>query len=246
MRGGTHAARCAAPAPAGTLFGRPALTLPPVPGLVSAAFFQGIIVLHGGYHGGPLAAPGQRIGLLGGSFDPAHAGHVHITLWALRALGLDQVWWLVSPGNPLKPRGPAEMARRVAAARKIMDHPRVAITDIEARLGSRYTADTLEALIRRYPGVRFVWLMGADNLAGFHRWERWDEIMAQVPVGVMARPGEQLRAGLSPAARRFAGRRVPAEGGRLLGRGGPARWALLTGPMSPVSSSAIRARGDWP
>ncbi|MEO0763707.1 MAG: nicotinate-nucleotide adenylyltransferase [Pseudomonadota bacterium] len=193
-----------------------------------------------------MATRGQRIGLLGGSFDPAHPGHVHITLWALRTLGLDRIWWVVSPGNPLKRRGPAEMARRLAACRAIMRHPRVEITDIETRLGSRFTADTLASLGRRYPGVRFVWLMGADNLAGFHRWERWDWIMRHVPVGVLARPGEQLRAGLSPAARRFSGSRLPQGAAGALGRGPEARWVLLTGPMSPQSSSAIRARGDWP
>lgn len=200
--------------------------------------------MQAGFHGGPPAVPGMRIGLLGGSFDPPHSGHVHITLRALRALGLDRVWWLVSPGNPLKRRGPAEMARRIAAAGALMRHPLVAVTGIEARLGSRYTADTLEALRARYPGVRFVWLMGADNLAGFHRWERWDEIMANVPVAVLARPGEQLRAGLSPAAQRFARLRRAPEAARTLGDG--PGWVLLTGPMSEASSTAIRAGGGWP
>ena len=140
----------------------------------------------------PVALPGMRIGLLGGSFDPPHAGHVHITTWALRAFRLDQVWWLVSPGNPLKADAPANMARRIAAAEALLTHPRTRITDLEARVGTRYTAETLEAIGLRYPGVRFVWLMGADNLRSFHRWERWDEIMARVPVGVLARPGEQV------------------------------------------------------
>lgn len=119
--------------------------------------------------GFPNARPGMCIGLLGGSFDPPHAGHVHITREALKRFGLDAVWWLVSPGNPLKTRGPAPLDRRMAAARAIMRHPRVEVTDIEARLGTRYTAETLAALFARYPGVRFVWLMGADNLASFHR-----------------------------------------------------------------------------
>lgn len=196
--------------------------------------------------GGPIATRGQRIGLLGGSFDPPHSGHVHVTQWALRALGLDRVWWLVSPGNPLKRRGPAAIGRRVEAARRLVRHPRVDVTDIERRLGSSYTADTLARLMALYPGVRFVWLMGADNLAGFHRWERWEWIAGNVPIAVFARPGDQLRAGLSPMARRFARRRLRPGAARLLGRGGAARWVLLTGPMSPASSTAIRSGGGWP
>jgi nicotinate-nucleotide adenylyltransferase len=193
----------------------------------------------------PYAPPGQRIGLLGGSFDPPHAGHVHVTEWALRAFGLDRVWWLVSPGNPLKPDAPADLARRMAAARAIMRHPRVDVSDLEARLGTRYTAATLKALKARCPGVRFVWLMGADNLAGFHRWERWPEIMAAVPVGVLARPGQQLRAGLSPAALRFARWRVPQAQARLLPFLEPPAWALISGRMAVNSSSELRALGVW-
>lgn len=195
---------------------------------------------------GPSAAPGLRIGLLGGSFDPPHSGHVHITEVALRALRLDRVWWLVTPGNPLKARGPADLERRVAACREIMRHPRVAVTDIEARLGSRFTADTLGALATLYPTARFVWLMGADNLVTFHRWERWDWIMESVPVGVLARPGAQLGAGLSPAAQRYARFRVdPAQAATLPFRPAPA-WSLITGPMSPLSSTMLRRRGLWP
>lgn len=198
------------------------------------------------YPGGPIATRGQRIGLLGGSFDPAHGGHVHITRWALRALALDRVWWLVSPGNPLKPRGPAAIGRRVALARRLMHHPRTVVSDIEQRLGSPYTADTLETLTICYPGVRFIWLMGADNMTGFHRWERWEWIAENFPVAVFARPDEQLRAGFSTMARRFAHRRIGQGEAQLLGRGGPARWALLTGPMSPASSTEIRRNDGWP
>jgi nicotinate-nucleotide adenylyltransferase len=194
----------------------------------------------------PHAAPGQRIGLLGGSFDPPHDGHVHITRWALRAFGLDRVWWLVSPGNPLKPRGPADMARRLAACRALIDHPRVVVTDVEAALASRYTADTLETLRRRYLGVRFVWLMGADNLASLHRWERWERIMETTPIGVLARPGQQLFAGLAPAARRYARYRLPENGARALPFRPPPAWILLTGRMSDQSSTEIRDRGEWP
>jgi nicotinate-nucleotide adenylyltransferase len=188
----------------------------------------------------------MQIGLLGGSFDPPHEGHVHITLQALKRFGLDRVWWLVTPGNPLKPRGPAELSRRLEAARAIMRHPRVEVTGVEALLGTRYTAETLAALRRRYPGVRFVWLMGADNLAGFHRWDQWPAILRMVPVGVLARPGQQLRAGLSPAARLFARARLPEGAARTLPfRSAPA-WCLVGGPMRGVSSSELRARGLWP
>lgn len=196
--------------------------------------------------GFPRAEPGLRIGLLGGSFDPPHAGHAHITRWALRRLGLDRVWWLVSPGNPLKPRGPAALALRMQACRALMRHPRVEITDIEARLGTRYTAETLARLRARYPGVRFVWLMGADNLAQFHRWDRWRTIAATTPIAVLARPGAQLKAGLSPAARRFATARRRPEAARGLALSKPPAWTLLTGAMSDLSSTRLRGEGAWP
>ncbi|MEN8895593.1 MAG: nicotinate-nucleotide adenylyltransferase, partial [Yoonia sp.] len=151
--------------------------------------------------GDPIAKAGQVIGLLGGSFDPAHAGHVHITQTALKRFGLDHVWWLVSPGNPLKDRGPAPIEQRLSKARAVMDHPRVTVTNIEERLGTRFTAETISALQDQYPGVRFVWLMGADNLAQFHRWQDWQWIMQNVPVGVIARPGDRISARLSKAAK---------------------------------------------
>jgi len=195
--------------------------------------------------GFPMARPGQVIGLLGGSFDPAHDGHAHITREALKRFGLDQVWWLVSPGNPLKSKGPAPMARRIAAARAVMDHPRVRITDIEARIGTRFTAATLKRLRMLYPGVRFVWLMGADGLADFHRWDRWQWILGHVPVGVLARPGQRISARTSVAAARFERFRLPARQAQLLGRmDGPA-WCFVNIPMNTQSSSAIRASGGW-
>ncbi|MEL7116603.1 MAG: nicotinate-nucleotide adenylyltransferase, partial [Pseudomonadota bacterium] len=139
----------------------------------------------------PTIRAGQTVGLLGGSFDPPHQGHVRITRHALQRFGLDRIWWLVSPGNPLKSRGPASLGRRMETARDIMWHPRVTITDIEARLGSRYTASTIRSLRKLYPGVTFVWLMGADNLASFHKWNEWREIMDTVSIGVIARPGQR-------------------------------------------------------
>lgn len=195
--------------------------------------------------GFPVAPPGLTVGLLGGSFDPPHAGHLHISKWALKAFRLDRVWWLVSPGNPLKRDAPADLPRRVAACRAIARHPRITVTDIEARLGTRHTQATLTALRRRYPGVRFVWLMGADNLKGFHRWDRWEEILATVPVGVLGRPGEQLRAGLSPAARRFARWRLPSSEAAALPFAAPPAWTLLSGRMLDLSSTELRRLGGW-
>jgi nicotinate-nucleotide adenylyltransferase len=195
--------------------------------------------------GFPTAGPGQVVGLLGGSFDPAHAGHVHVTREALRRFGLDRVWWLVSPGNPLKARGPAPLTRRMEHARRVMRHPRVTVTDIEARLGTRYTAQTIRRLRRLYPGVRFVWLMGADNLAQLHRWEDWREIMEGVPIGVVARPGDRIAARTSPAARAYRHAKVPPSLAYRLGRMRAPAWAFTNVPLHPASSTAIRAGGGW-
>ncbi|MBI1415809.1 MAG: nicotinate-nucleotide adenylyltransferase [Limimaricola sp.] len=195
--------------------------------------------------GFPQAGRGQVVGLLGGSFDPPHDGHVHITREALKRFGLDRVWWMVSPGNPLKPRGPAPLAARLAAARAMMRHPRVTVTDIEARLGTRFTAETIAALQAHYPGVRFVWLMGADNLVQFHRWQHWREIMQRVPVGVLARPGERISARLSKAARVYRRDRLSGADLRKLGRASAPAWAYVDLPLSDMSSSAIRAAGRW-
>jgi len=193
----------------------------------------------------PYAPAGATVGLLGGSFDPAHAGHVRITREALKRFRLDRVWWLVSPGNPLKQSGPAALDARLARARAVMRHPRVQITGIEARLGTQYTAETLAALARLYPRLRFVWLMGADNLAQFDQWEQWRAIMHSVPVGVIARPGARGAARTAKAARVFRAARLPGRAAGLLsGRAAPA-WAHVNVPMCSLSSSAIRASGDW-
>ena len=193
----------------------------------------------------PHAAAGQVIDLLGGSFDPAHEGHAHITREALKRFGLDRVWWLVSPGNPLKQKGPADLGRRMARAREVMDHPRVEITDIEAQLGTRYTAQTLEALQKRYRGVQFVWLMGADNLAQFHLWQDWRGIMARVPVGVVARPGSRGAARHSVAAHCYDFAKLPARSSQLLAKRGTPCWCLINVPMSAASSTQIRQSGGW-
>jgi len=195
--------------------------------------------------GFPIARAGEVIGLLGGSFDPAHQGHVHITREALKRFGLDRVWWLVSPGNPLKMRGPAPMAQRLEHARGIMQHPRVLVTDVEVKLGTRYTAQTLSRLRAIYPGVRFVWLMGADNLAQFHKWQEWQQIAKSVPLGVIARPGDRISARMSPAAKVFSQARISGRASQLLGRAEAPVWSFVNVPMLDVSSSTIRSAGAW-
>lgn len=194
--------------------------------------------------GFPLATTGQVIGLLGGSFDPAHEGHAHITREALKRFGLDAVWWLVTPGNPLKANGPASLPERMARARAVMQHPRVKVTDLEAHLGTRYTARTLAKLRRIYPGVRFVWLMGADNLVQFHRWQDWQGIMAGCPVGVLSRPNQRLAARFSKAATIAEKARVREA--RALRRAACPAWCMVDMPMRRISSSELRAKGAWP
>lgn len=193
-----------------------------------------------------LTRPGMTVGLLGGSFDPPHAGHVHITREALKRFGLDRVWWLVSPGNPLKERGPAALQRRMQAARDMMRHPKVHVSDFEARAGTRYTARTLAALQAAYSHVNFVWLMGADNLVQFHHWRDWEDIMASVPVGVLARPGERMAALHAPAARSHRRFQLKPSQSRLLARSKAPAWCFASIPMVGASSTAIRARGGWP
>ena len=193
----------------------------------------------------PSPTDGLRIGVLGGSFDPPHAGHLHITRWALRAIGLDRVWWLVSPGNPLKADGPADLDRRLAACRALIEDRRIVASDIERHFGSPYTAHTLAELQRRAPTARFVWMMGADNLAEFHLWRDWRWIAESFDIAVFARPGQQVRGGLSPVARVYSERRLPPEAAGLLGRGSPGRWTMLPGPMSDLSSTRIRENGGW-
>ena len=194
----------------------------------------------------PYTPAGHAIGLLGGSFDPAHQGHVQISREALKRFGLDQVWWLVSPGNPLKANGPQPLDARISAARSLIRDRRIVVSDIEGRLGTQYTAQTLAALLPMFPGVRFVWLMGADNLAGFHRWHDWRDIAAALPLGVLARPGQSLRALNSPAARYLRADRMASADARLLPHSPPPAWCYVTLPLRAESSSALRAKGLWP
>ncbi len=187
----------------------------------------------------------RRVGLLGGSFNPAHGGHRHVSLLALQRLGLDAVWWLVSPQNPLKPEsGMAPLADRLARARAVARHPRIRPTDIETRLGTRYTVDTVRALRRRWPHIRFVWLIGADNLLQLPRWHRWDMLFRLVPIAVFARHPYSLRALSGSAARRFATSRLPERAVRTLAGREPPAWAFLHIRVHPASATAIReARG---
>ncbi len=188
----------------------------------------------------PPFYPGMRIGLFGGTFDPPHAGHVEVSRVALRALALHQVWWLVSPHNPLKPHAPADLARRIAAAREITADPRIRVTGVEAALGTTYTAETLSLLLPRLRGVDCVWMMGADNLASFHRWRDWRRIAATLPIAVFNRPESALPALAGPAARslwRF--RHDPADAAALAGSWPPA-WVFLPSPHVALSSTALR------
>jgi nicotinate-nucleotide adenylyltransferase len=193
----------------------------------------------------PIAAPNMSIGLLGGSFNPPHAAHRQISLAALKRLGLDQVWWLVSPGNPLKDAGKGpDLKARIEAARAVARHPRIVVTGFEGARRSAYTIDTIRFLKRRYPSVDFVWLMGADNLASFHRWRAWEELLGLVPIAVLDRPGYRLKARASRAAQRFAFAALDETDAHGLAGMEPPAWTLLTLPLSSLSSTRLRGGKD--
>jgi nicotinate-nucleotide adenylyltransferase len=190
----------------------------------------------------PPHAPGMRIGLFGGTFDPPHQAHLAATLLALKRLSLDRVWWLVTPGNPLKNTSDlAPLPKRIAAARALTHHPRIDVTGLEAVIKTRYTYDTISWLLTRCPGVRFVWIMGADNLRSFHRWQKWRKIVELVPIVVIDRLGPSLYAVASPAGNVLARGRIPEYvAASLPDRKAPV-WAFLHGLKSPLSSTALRA-----
>jgi nicotinate-nucleotide adenylyltransferase len=189
----------------------------------------------------------QRTGLLGGSFNPAHGGHRRISLFAAAALSLDEVWWLVSPGNPLKPkRGMAPLVPRLASARAQARRAPIRVSALERELGTHYTVDTLRAILRRWPKRRFVWLMGADNLAQFHRWKSWREIARMVPIAVVARPGYDAPAIASPAMAWLRRYRVPAASFRNRAGWSTPALVLLRFDPDPRSATALRkADPDW-
>ena len=190
----------------------------------------------------PPHARGLRIGLVGGTFEPPHAAHRAACQLALRRIGLDRVWWLVTPGNPLKDtHGLAPLAERLAAARELARHPRIDVTDLEADLGITYTFATISYLIRRCPGVHFVWIMGADNLRSFHRWQRWRDIARLVPIAVIDRLGPSLYSTAGAAGQALAWARLPESAARTLPQRRPPAWIYLHGLKSPLSSTALRA-----
>ena len=192
--------------------------------------------------GFPSVEPGLTIGLLGGSFDPPHEGHVHITKLALKIFNLSKIWWLVCPENPIKSVTPSDVNSRFLASKKIMKHPSVIITDLERKFKTKYTFQTLIKLKKLYPSTKFVWLMGADNLINFHHWKNCDWIMKNIPVGVLARPEEQIKAGLSRTAIKFGNYRLPKEKSIILSNYIPPVWTLSTGPMRNISSTEIREK----
>jgi nicotinate-nucleotide adenylyltransferase len=190
--------------------------------------------------------PGLKVGLLGGSFNPAHEGHRHITLMCLEALGLDCVWWMVSPGNPLKPqKGMAPFDERLNSAREMARDPRIVVSDIEARLGTRYTADTLAALTKSHPDVHFVWLMGADNMLQFPEWRNWRGIAEMVPIAVYPRPGYTQKALKSPAAAELAHAIHDPKEAKRLPLAVPPALIFLSGPENLLSATEIREKSGW-
>jgi nicotinate-nucleotide adenylyltransferase len=183
------------------------------------------------------------IGLLGGSFNPAHEGHVYISQVALKRLGLDGVWWLVSPQNPLKStKSMASLEKRAESARKIVKDSKIRITTLETKLGTRYTADTLKALHMRYPNIRFVWIMGADNLATFHRWKDWQVIFNMCRIAIYHRPTYALKALSSITAQRFRNKRLPARMAPVLKQKDNGNWIFLPIRGNTLSATEIRNR----
>jgi nicotinate-nucleotide adenylyltransferase len=189
----------------------------------------------------------MRIGLLGGSFNPPHLAHRAISLFAIKRLKLDRVWWLVSPGNPLKDHATLhDLDERADAARRMANDPRIDVSCLEAVIGTRYTADTIAYLRRRTSGLRLVWIMGADNLAQFHRWQNWRRIASEVPIAVIDRPPQSFRAMAAPAAQALSRYRLPENQAARLADRRPPAWVFLTGMKLNLSSTGLRnPDGSW-
>jgi nicotinate-nucleotide adenylyltransferase len=191
----------------------------------------------------PPHARGLRIGLFGGTFDPPHEAHRAACLLAMKRLNLDRVWWMVTPGNPLKDtRGLAPLAERIAAANALANHPRIVVTGFEAEMRTRYTYDTVARLVALCPDVRFVWIMGADNLRSFHRWQKWRAIADLVPIAVVDRVGPSLYAAAGTAAHALSRFRIPESAARTLPGRKPPAWVFLHGLKSSLSSTELRAK----
>jgi nicotinate-nucleotide adenylyltransferase len=194
------------------------------------------------FSGLPPYADGQAIGLYGGSFNPPHAGHRQVSLFALKRLALAQIWWLVTPGNPLKPAaGLRPLEERLQRSAEVAASPRIVVTGAEATLRTHYTANLIEVLQRRAASARFVWIMGSDNLVQFHRWENWRAIAEAVPIAVINRPGSLAAALSARAAQALAPYRVDEADAPTLAYLQPPAWVFLTGPRNAVSSTALRA-----
>jgi nicotinate-nucleotide adenylyltransferase len=190
----------------------------------------------------PPHAPGMKVGLFGGTFDPPHEAHLGASLLAIKKLQLDRIWWLVTPGNPLKDtRGLAPLASRVAKARALARHPRIVVSDVEADIDTSYTFETVTYLLAHCPGVHFVWIMGADNLRSFHRWQRWRGLTRLLPIAVVDRLGPSLYATGSPAGHALAPFRIPESAAPTLAMRHPPAWVYIHGLKSPLSSTALRA-----
>jgi nicotinate-nucleotide adenylyltransferase len=195
----------------------------------------------------PPFGQGQRIGLFGGSFNPAHHGHYAVALFTLNKLKLDWVWWLVAPQNPLKDaRDYSDYEERLKGAGEVARHPRFIVTGIERKLGTVTTASTLAAMSSMLTQGRFVWIMGADSFANLHHWHEWTKIAEALPIAVLARPGFSTRALESPAAGRYAGYRMPAENAARLADTEPPAWVFLPMPLRQESSTAIRKKRHFP
>lgn len=189
----------------------------------------------------PHAEPGNRIGLFGGSFNPPHSGHRLVAKTVLNRLALDQIWWLVTPGNPLKARTElAPLNQRLHLTRNIAVHPRMRVTACELAFGSAYTARTVEMLRMRRPGLRFVWVMGADNLSGFHHWRDWRSIVEQIPIAIVNRPGATLSALSAPMAIAYGKQRIKEDDAALLPDLSPPVWTFLHAPLDSASSTDLR------
>ena len=180
----------------------------------------------------------RRIGLLGGSFNPPHLGHLHISNQAIKIIGLNEVWWIISPKNPLKTDYSFNYTKRLEACRKLLNKSNIKLSEVEKITGSYYSSETIKILKKKYPRVQFVWLIGADNMHSFHKWEKWDDIFIELPIAIFARPNNQLKAGLSLAAQKYFNKRVHS---RNLLNGANPRWSMQIGPQVNMSSTQLRA-----